>query len=502
MVESRTSKSIKNSIVALTMYFVNLILQFYSRKVFLEYLGSEILGLNTTATNILQFLNLAELGIGSAIAFSLYKPLHLKDFDEVNRIVSFNGHIYRRIAFVIIASAMIIMSFFPLIFEKIKVPLWYAYATFSVLLFSSLLGYFANYKQLVLSADQRDYKIQLSYKLTMLVKFAAQILALKLLPYPYICWLSLEFLFTITGAVALNKVIKKTYPFLKQTEESFKELRVRYSELLLKIKQLFVQKISGYVMFQTSPIIIYGLSSLTSVTLYGNYHLIIQGLISLLAAMFNSIVAGIGNLIVSSSKKHVLDVFFQLFSIRFYIISILSFSTWCIGQSFIHWWIGEEYVLSNSTLLIMILTFFFYTNRYIVYDYLSAYGYFGDVWASVLEVVLNIGLSIILGIKYGLNGVLVGALISMVAISFLWKPFYLFKIKLHAGYGKFWLSNLILILPLSVLLVISSLCNISLTNSILLDAAIKIVIFSILLGLSFFYTFNPFRKCIKRFIRI
>lgn len=72
---SRTAKSIKNAKVALIFYFINLVLQFFSRKVFLDYLGAEVLGLNTTAQNLLGFLNLAELGIGSAISYALYKPL-------------------------------------------------------------------------------------------------------------------------------------------------------------------------------------------------------------------------------------------------------------------------------------------------------------------------------------------------------------------------------------------------------------------------------------------
>ena len=76
--DSRTSKSVKNSSVALVFYFINLILQFFSRKIFLDYLGAEVLGLNTTATNLLQFLNLAELGVGAAIACTLYKPLARK----------------------------------------------------------------------------------------------------------------------------------------------------------------------------------------------------------------------------------------------------------------------------------------------------------------------------------------------------------------------------------------------------------------------------------------
>ena len=160
--ESRTSKSLKNAKVALAFYCINLLLQFFSRKIFLDYLGAEVLGLNTTAQNLLGFLNLAELGIGTAISYTLYKPLFLKDTDTINEIVSIQGWMYRNIAYVIIAGACILMCFFPWIFEKAQVPLWYAYGSFIVLLIGALLGYFANYRQIVLTADQKEYKITLN----------------------------------------------------------------------------------------------------------------------------------------------------------------------------------------------------------------------------------------------------------------------------------------------------------------------------------------------------
>lgn len=119
---SRTAKSIKNAKVALIFYFINLVLQFFSRKVFLDYLGAEVLGLNTTAQNLIGFLNLAELGIGSAIAFTLYKPLHEKNTQVINEIVSVQGWLYRRVAYIVIAGACILMFFFPLIFAKAQVP--------------------------------------------------------------------------------------------------------------------------------------------------------------------------------------------------------------------------------------------------------------------------------------------------------------------------------------------------------------------------------------------
>ena len=102
MVESRTAKSLKNSVVALLFYFINLGLQFFSRKIFLEHLGAEVLGLNTTATNLLQFLNLAELGVGAAIGYSLYKPLAEKNRQQINEIVSVQGYLYYKIGLFVV----------------------------------------------------------------------------------------------------------------------------------------------------------------------------------------------------------------------------------------------------------------------------------------------------------------------------------------------------------------------------------------------------------------
>ncbi|MDE7237703.1 MAG: sugar transporter, partial [Paramuribaculum sp.] len=201
---SRTAKSLKNSTVAMTFYVINLALQFFSRKIFLEYLGSEILGLNTTAMNLLQFLNLAELGISSAVGFTLYKPIHDGDRQTINEIVTLQGHLYRRIAWILIAGAAVLMCFFPWIFAKMELPLWYAYASFGVLLFSALLGYFVNYRQIVLSASQQDYKVIYSYKSVMILKVAFQMFAVWRLPDGYVWWLVFEALFAAIASWTLH----------------------------------------------------------------------------------------------------------------------------------------------------------------------------------------------------------------------------------------------------------------------------------------------------------
>ena len=195
--ESRTSKSIRNAKIALLFYLANLILQFFSRKIFLDYLGPEVLGLNTTAQNLLGFLNLAELGIGGAISYTLYKPLYQNDIKVINEIVSLQGWLYRRVAYIVVGGACVFMCFFPMIFEKAVLPLWYTYGSFIVLLVASLLSYFVNYPQVILTADQKEYKITLNVQSIKLAKIVLQIVAIRFLSNGYVYWMILELLTAI-----------------------------------------------------------------------------------------------------------------------------------------------------------------------------------------------------------------------------------------------------------------------------------------------------------------
>jgi hypothetical protein len=227
---SRTAKSFKNAKVALAFYFINLVLQFFSRKVFLDYLGAEVLGLNTTAQNLIGFLNLAELGIGGAIAFTLYKPIFERDTQAINEIVSVQGWLYRRVAYIVIASACVLMCFFPLIFEKAEVPMWYTYGAFIIFLISALLGYFVNYRQIVLTADQKEYKITLNVQGLKVIKVLLQTVVIYYLSNGYIFWLALEFMVSVVTAILLHKLLKKEYPWLKTIVHNGRQLRQKYPE--------------------------------------------------------------------------------------------------------------------------------------------------------------------------------------------------------------------------------------------------------------------------------
>lgn len=416
-------------------YAINLLLQFFSRKIFLEYLGEDILGLNTTAMNLLQFLNLAELGISTAVGFTLYAPIAHKDKDTINEIITLQGKLYKRIAFMILGGACVLMAFFPMIFHKITLPMWYAYASFGVLLFSSLLGYFYNYRQVILSASQQDYKIQYSFKTVHLIKVVVQIFVIKYAAFPYLWWLILEGGFAVLSSVSLTWMTKKTFPWLKDVKLPFKILRKKYPEFSKKIKQLFIHKIGTFVLTQSSPIIIYAYTTLATVTYYGNYLIIITGVQQLMSAIFNSLTAGVGNLVVQSDLKKIWSVFDELFSIRFFISAVICFVVYQVTPYFITAWIGKEYVMSDVTLLLMVITLFINLTRYTVETFINAYGLYQDVLAPAVEAALNIGLSVLFGYLWGLNGILLGVVVSLVVIVLFWKPYFLCTRALR-GYLK------------------------------------------------------------------
>lgn len=427
MSQSRTAQTLKNANVSLLFSIIGVFAGFFTRKIFIDYLSAEVLGLNTVASDLLGFLNIAELGIGVAISYTLYKPLFNNDRQTMIDIITVQGYIYRRIAYIILAGSGVLMCFFPLIFAKTDLPLWYAYATFSVLLCGSLFGYIWNYKQILLSADQKQYKVTINQQLLKYLKLALQMGAIYFFPQVgYLCWIALEFIFAIVQAVALNRVINKEYPWLETELSRGKELMKRYPEIITKTKQVFFHKIGRIALFQASPMVMYAYTSLTIVALYGNYMVLTAGLSMLFNSLFNSMGAGIGSLVAQGDKERINEVFWELFTIRFWITLGISIPLFYLSSPFVTLWLGAEYLLEDRTIFMIVLIFFIGSTRSVVEGFIGAYGLYHDTWAPLTEAVINLTLAITLGYFFGITGVLSGIAISLITIVLIWKPYFLF----------------------------------------------------------------------------
>lgn len=437
MPESRVHKSLLNAKVNLVFYFLSLFFAFFSRKIFLDCLGAEFIGLTGTLGNILGYLNLAELGVGAAISFHLFKPIQQQNRQQICEILSVFGYLYKRIGQVILLGGIIISLFFPFIFNKEEMGMGIIYFAFYSFLGSSLIGYFINYRQILLTADQKNYLVSIYFQSAGLVKTAMQILLAYYYKNLYV-WVLIEFLFGIVGCVILNWKINKEYPWLKTSKLNGKLLLKQYPNIIKNTKQVFIHKIKDFLLGRSDELFIYAFVSLKMVAYYGNYMMVITKLSVFFASIFDGVGAGIGNLVAEGNKSNTIKVFWEMVFVRHFLAGFMVFSLYIMIEPFISLWLGDEYIMNHNILILLMTYLYISHSRNAVDMFNHAHGLYADTWSAWTELIINVSVTIIFGLKYGIIGILLGKIISVVPIVVFWKPYYLFKSGLKLPYGTYW----------------------------------------------------------------
>lgn len=433
----RVHKSILNAEVNLVFYFLSLFLAFFSRKIFLSCLGSEFIGLTGTLSNILGYLNLAELGITASIGYFLFKPLQSNNKQEIQEILSLLGYLYNRIGCIILVSGIIISLFFPIIFHNANIGLGIIYFSFYSFLGSSLIGYFINYRQILLTADQKKYLVAIYFQSANIVKIILQIYLAYTFKNLYV-WVGIEFLFGIIGCITLNLKINQEYPWLRVSKKRGKYLIKKYPDVITKTKQVFIHKIKDFVLVKSDELFIFLFVSLKMVAFYGNYMIIISKLISLFSAITGSVGASIGNLVAEGNKQNMMKIFWEFTTIQHTIAAILSFSLYNFTEPFISNWLGAEYIMNHRILVLLIIYIYITNSRNSVDSFNYAHGLYADVWSAWAELIINVSITIIGGLKWGIIGILLGKIVSLLAIVVLWKPYYLFTSGFKESVSIYW----------------------------------------------------------------
>lgn len=424
--ESRVRKSLLNARVNVIFYMMTLAVSFFSRKTFLDMLGADFMGFTGTIGNLLGFLNIAEMGIVSAIGFVLYKPLFEGDRQTITEIISVLGHIYRIVGLVILGGGLVLGCLLPVIYPDTGFSWGVIYFAYFSFLASSLLTYFTNYRQTLLTADQRNYVVAAYSQTAYIVKTLLQIwLAYRFANY-YV-WLAMELVSGILYSIYLNYKINKVYPWLHSDKSEGRRLLKKYPEIMRKARQLLIHKIGAFVQSQTSSLIIYLFVSLKVVAYYNNYTIIVSKLMILVNNLLGSTNAGVGNLIAEGDRKNIIRVFWELQGLQFFVAGTLSFGLVQLSDSFITLWLGREYVLSMTVTMLIVVSMFIGITRNAVEQFLFGHGLFADVWAPVAESLVCLTVAIVGGSLWGLPGVLLGSATSLLLIVVIWKPYYLYR---------------------------------------------------------------------------
>lgn len=437
MNESRIKKSLLNARVNFVFYFITLIISFFSRRVFLNTLGVDFIGLNGTLDNILGMLSLAELGIGASISFHLYKPIREEKYEQICDLISLFGWLYRIIGSIIFSAAIVVSLFFPVLFSNVSIDIYLIYFCFYCLLGSSLIGYFINYRQILLSADQRGYVVAVYLQGAAVVKTLLQMYLCSVY-LNYYLWAGIEFGFSIIACLLLNWKIKATYPWLNSKPKLGKALYKKYPTVIRSVKQIFVHRIKDFILTQSDQILIFAFVSLKYVAYYGNYTLLIMKITVLFRSVMGSADAGIGNLVAENNKEKSLNVFWELIAMRYWIAGIIILILYFTIPPFIALWLGEEYLLSETILFLICVNLYISMTRTVVDAFNHSHGLYADVWSAWAEGLINLTVTFIVASQFGLIGILIGKIASLLPIVVIWKPLYLFLEGFKEKYVIYW----------------------------------------------------------------
>lgn len=505
---SRVKKAIKNIKFSLFFYILFLFAQFLSRKIFLDHLGDEFMGLTGTLQSFLKFLNLAELGIGTAVGFSLYKPILENNTSKINELLNLFGYLYKKIGFIIIGAGFILSLFFPLIFNTVSFSLIIVYFAFYTFLLGSCFNFFFNYHIFLLEADQKNYIIT-SYSQTLtLIKILIQC-ALVYYFKSFYLWIFLELCYYVIFSITLRQKVAKEYPWLQLKNTATKNILKTEPELIKKIKQISIHKFGAFVTNGTDQILVFAFISIESVAFFGNYQLIFNKILQLINTSFAGTGAGIGNLVAEDNKIQIKKVFWEMMSLRFYIAGFLFIILQFLVEPFILLWLGEKYVLDRNVLFLFLTNTFIMQIRVPVDHFKDAYGLFQDVWAPLAQSIINLGASLILLHYFGLAGILMGTLIAFIIIILFWRPYYLYQLGFKESIWNYWKPFLKLTASLILAYFICQYVILFLKNNTpnsftdLIGFGIQITIVTLLIYTPLIYLMNSgFRNVSKRILNL
>lgn len=435
---SRLTNTIRNAAVGFGAQLIIVLLNFINRTFFIRYLGAEYLGLSGLFSNILSMLSLAELGIGVAISFSLYKPLQEQDIRKTKALMSFYQLAYNVIGVVILGLGLCLVPFLNhLIKNRPDIP----YFTLIYLLFlaNSVVSYFFTYKRSLLSADQKEYLNTINRTLFSIIQCAGQFIVL-VFTRNYLLYLLVVIICTIGSNIRISYQCDKLYPYLKVNQE---RLTKEETKTLLKyVGAQLSHKVGGIVVSGTDNVLTTALvnGGLVIVGLYSNYLLLINTIKSVITMFFTAVTASVGNLNAECNTDKAKEVFDKMFFLNMCFYGISTCCIYNLANDFIRLWIGEDYLLSTGIMTVIVINYYISGMRQTCQTYNTTLGLFwNDRFKPWIEALINLVSSVALARYYGFMGILLGTLISTVTTSFWVEPYILYKHGFNMRLGDYFI---------------------------------------------------------------
>ncbi len=439
MSASRSKRTAQNVVMGFAYQAMVMILSFVSRTVFIYTLGTEYLGLNGIFTDVLTLLSMADLGFGTAMAYSFYKPLAENDTKKLSALISFYSKVYNTIAAVVLALGLCCIPFLKYIINTDKeIPNLVIYYLFS--LFNVVVSYLLAYKTTILTADQKDYKVVQIRMATTCIRTILRI-AVLVIWHNYILYLAIGCATNLLNNVVASRKAEKEYPFIKEKVKDTSVINEAKKGIVENMKSVFIYKVSTTMFGATDNIIISMIVSTAAVGLYSNYFMISTKLLIVEQIIFSAMTASIGNIIAKESYEKRYSVFQSMQSVSFIFCGIIT-STFCIMvNDVIRVWLGESFLFPTVTVIAITINTYFSCALQPLWIYRDATGLYRKTkYVMLIAAIENIVLSVVLGHLIGVAGVIFASAIARVTTYCWYEPRLLFKEYFARGAAKYYIS--------------------------------------------------------------
>lgn len=425
MSDNRATKTLKNMLFCFLNKIIAVLIPFFVRTTIIYVLGLEYAGLNGLFSSILQILNLAELGINTAVIYCMYKPMATNDVSLLCALLKYIRKLYYFIGSVIVIIGAMLVPFLRFLINgrvpaDLNIVLMYV-----IYLIYTVVGYFFySYKSTLLIAGQKVGIISNINSAIIFLQGLAQIFVVVIFK-EYYFYLIMMPIFNIINNIWISYAVKKNYPDITCKNELPKSIK---TDIRIHVKGLFVTRICNITRSALDSIFISAFLGLTTVAIYGNYFYVISAITTVLNAVTTAMTASVGNsLVLESVEKNYQDM--RRFNFMFN--WIVGFCTCCLltmYQPFMYLWMGNEGLFPFYMVVIFCLYFYFLNTGSIRAVYHDAAGLWWEArFRAVLEAVLNLVLNVILTYTLGVFGTLLGTLITLVFINYIYGTQIIFE---------------------------------------------------------------------------
>lgn len=433
MTESRKRNVFLNVTFGYIAQIGIILLSFIGRKIFLNYLSVEYLGINGLYANILTLLSLPELGVDSAVVYFLYKPVAKNDKAMVKAYVKYFEKIYFILAGSILLLGLCLLPFLQYI-VKSDLPLKDLNLYYVLFLLNTCVSYLAAHKVALLSAHQ-EQRVQ---KMAVLISnMMTQILHIAVLVvwHNYYLYVIATIAGTLINNLMLNTLCNKYHSLKKITGDCKIEKRT----VLKKIQSTFIYKIGVVLINSTDNVLISMLVSTSAVGLYSNYYTIISSISAFISIINTSLISSVGNLGAKNESEKQYKYFNLMIDFYHFIAAAGAIGFYMLLNNFITFWLGNEYLFNQWVVFAIAFSFYITTAINPVWMYREANGMFEKVkYLMIITAVLNVILSVILGKLWGVFGILLATSISRILTNFWYEPKILFSSVFNQKVGAYW----------------------------------------------------------------